>query len=137
MWLIKKSFFRWEHSQTFCEIFLPVQLSHPQPLCIIFFKRELSPLHNMNTCCAPPTAPGPQETGNGRPPLLLLFHPHINLSSTPLPSLYVPFLLSSLLPLLPCLPVSRLLLNRHFTDTPTETSDLISGQEVRGFKFLL
>lgn len=42
---------------------------------------------------------------------------------------------SSLLPLLPLLAFGLLLLTRHFTDTPTETSDLISRQEVRGFKF--
>lgn len=30
-----------------------------------------------------------------------------------------------------------LLSRRHFTDTPLETSDLISGQEVKGFKFSL
>lgn len=61
--------------------------------------------------------------------LLSLFYPHTNLSSTPLYSLHVQL---DLLPLHPGLAVSRLLLSRHFTDTPTETSDLISGRKSEG-----
>lgn len=57
---------------------------------------------------------------------LLLYPRYMSHPSTP-----------SLLPLPQCVAISKPLLSRHFTDTPSETGDLIAGQEVRGFKFLL
>lgn len=55
-----------------------------------------------------------------------LLHPHVNLSSTPLSMLCIPGP-----PPFSSLAISWLLLSTHFTDTPTETSDLSSGQEVK------
>lgn len=99
----------------------------PNSMHIFFFKRELSPVHNTNAGCALATASGSEETGAG-----WLLHPHINLSSTPLASLLVPFPILDPPPLRRCPAARRLLLSRGFTDTPTETSDFISRQEVKG-----
>lgn len=41
-----------------------VAFTPPPPLCNVL-KRELTSLHNLNTCCAPPTASGSLETGSG------------------------------------------------------------------------
>lgn len=109
-----------------CVAFIP----QPPPLLhifIFFLKRELSPLHNTSTRWALATASGSQETGAG-----WSLHPPINLSSTPLASLPVRSFFYILLPLRWCPAACRLLLSRDFADTPSETSDLISRQEVKG-----
>lgn len=103
----------------------------PTPF-VQFFKRELSPLHNTCYCCQQPQARYRQTLDGLSPHLSSSFSTSpTNLSFTPLPSQHVPFLL------LVSLAFIRLLLRMHFTDTPTETSELMSGQEVKGFKCLL
>lgn len=110
-----------------CVAFIP----QPSPFAYIyiffFFKRELSPLHNTNTCWALATASGSQETGAG-----WALHPHINLSSTPLASLLSRSLFWILLPLRRCLPPVSCYWAGISQTPPTETSDLISRQEVKG-----
>ncbi|KAK9534775.1 hypothetical protein VZT92_007198 [Zoarces viviparus] len=66
-------------------------------------------------------------SSSSHPPHQPVIYPSIP-AACPIP----PFIPPSLYPA-----ISRLLPSRHITDTPTETSDLISEQEVRGFKFLL
>lgn len=55
----------------------------PTPPLHNFLKSELSPLHNMNTCCAPTTASGSLKTEAGWP---VLSSP----SSTPTPTCHLP-----------------------------------------------
>lgn len=111
MWLIKNRVCK---TGTFSAILWDfpgcVAFTPPPPLCN-FLKRELSPLHNMNTCCAPPTASGSQETGTGQSfiPLLLLLHPPhqpviypSTLATRPTPPLRSPSFSRRALPSLGC-----------------------------------
>lgn len=74
-----------------------IAFTPPPPLCNFFFfflKRELSPLHHVNTCCAPPTASGSLKTGTGWPFLPSSSSTPTSTCHLPLfPHYHVPFLL--------------------------------------------
>lgn len=117
----------------FCEFFLAAEHSHPHPLHPVCW--VLSITHAIAASCLKlitvrpwmPSLPSPHPHHlPSLPPHQPVIHSS-TLTARPVP----PPGLSSLLA------VSRLLFSMHFTDTPTETSDLMSGQEVKGFKWLL
>lgn len=75
--------------------------------------------------------PPPHSSSSTPPPTPSTCHLHPFLPLSPSVSHPFFFFFHPPPPLLP-LPSSGLLLSRHLVDTPAETSDLISGQEVRG-----